>query len=143
MEKKICKDCLIEHPITEFRKVSDRKSGVHSACRKCFNKRSTVYAKTYANKNGKKLYHRNRNLIKLYGITLKEFDEILDRQNGLCAVCNGTAEKSKYNRFHVDHDHATGKVRGLLCHYCNITLGMVNDNPDTLQKLINYLKIHK
>lgn len=80
---------------------------------------------------------RNRNLKDLYGITREEHDEMFDKQKGCCAICN------KPNMvLSVDHNHTTGKVRGLLCNKCNFALGNANDNPDILLKAIEYLKTH-
>lgn len=76
--------------------------------------------------------------LKKYGLTIDDFDRMLQEQNGKCAVCFGLPS-GRHNQFHVDHDHKTGKVRGLLCHFCNAALGMVRDNSDTLAALIKYL----
>lgn len=67
---------------------------------------------------------------KTYGITLEQYDEMFRQQGGACAVCGSVPKK---NRLSVDHDHATGKVRGLLCMNCNIALERVG-------KLQAYLK---
>jgi len=75
--------------------------------------------------------------MKTYGITLGEYNRILIAQGNVCAIC-----KSSYNgkkKFFVDHNHVTGKVRGLLCHKCNILLGGANDSIETLKTAIQYL----
>lgn len=75
-----------------------------------------------------------------YGITLEQYYELLQKQNNCCAICNvdKPSERTKY--FAVDHCHATGKVRGLLCTKCNRGLGFFNDVPERLQAAVNYLK---
>ena len=70
-----------------------------------------------------------------YGITSIEYDQLRVIQNGACALCFRTDRK-----LGVDHNHQTGKVRGLLCNSCNTALGAMNDDPDRLQNAIQYLK---
>lgn len=74
-----------------------------------------------------------------YGITLEQYEEILTAQGGVCAICGGT-KLSRGNFFHVDHDHETGEIRGLLCDRCNHGLGKFGDSVEILQKAIEYLK---
>lgn len=72
-----------------------------------------------------------------YGITLEEYDELFDQQNGVCAIC-GLPERKRYRntdtivRLSVDHSHVTGEVRGLLCYSCNYKLGWVENNADAI-----------
>jgi hypothetical protein len=70
-----------------------------------------------------------------YGITVEQFHEIRAEQQGRCAVCRREAQLC------VDHDHATGKIRGLLCRKCNAALGMFMDDHATLRRAIHYLKV--
>ncbi len=72
-----------------------------------------------------------------YGITLQQRDALLDAQDGLCAICKSPND-SKLD-WHTDHCHATGKVRGVLCHHCNLMLGHARDNSDVLANAIKYL----
>ena len=72
-----------------------------------------------------------------YGITKADYEKMLFVQMGLCAIC---LMKPK-NKLHVDHDHLTGKVRGLLCGNCNKALGLLRDNTDFLSKAIEYLNV--
>ncbi|MDO8302701.1 MAG: endonuclease VII domain-containing protein, partial [Sedimentisphaerales bacterium] len=80
---------------------------------------------------------RARDLAYNYGMTTEEYDEILTAQNGVCATC-GRPPNGKY--LSIDHDHDTGKVRGLLCDNCNRSLGLTHESIDILAKMINYLK---
>lgn len=77
-------------------------------------------------------------------MTQPEVDEILKCQGGSCGGCGCTlvrgGKKVKANMLCVDHDHETGKIRGLLCHACNRTLGFVKDRPDVLRALADYLE---
>jgi hypothetical protein len=78
---------------------------------------------------------RQHQLKHRYGITIEEYETMLEAQGGVCAVC-GSPPKRK--RLHVDHDHETGDVRALLCAPCNTALAVV-ENSTLLQDLLNYL----
>jgi transcription elongation factor Elf1 len=73
-----------------------------------------------------------------YGITADAFKQMHMAQNGKCAICN-TTPKTKRG-LHVDHNHGTGKVRGLLCHGCNVALGSFKEDLNLLNKAIEYLR---
>jgi hypothetical protein len=81
-------------------------------------------------------YHRKAK----YGITELDYARMFVEQNGVCAICKETDPKKALS---VDHDHATGKVRALLCTKCNLALGKVNDNIALLEAMIDYLKEHR
>ncbi len=91
-----------------------------------------------------KTYMFRRKLEKFYGITLEQYNEMVEAQGGRCAICNkkpaGTSHVSR--RLCVDHDHDTGFVRGLLCHQCNVTIGMIEDSPELLDRMRRYLGKH-
>lgn len=76
-----------------------------------------------------------------YGITDAGFDELLAAQGGCCAVCRTANPPGRGQRLHVDHDHATGKVRGLLCTECNVGLGKFKDDPELLRRAAEYLVV--
>lgn len=78
---------------------------------------------------------RNADYLKRYAITLTEYNEMLAAQGGVCAICSSTC----YHRLSIDHCHATGRIRGLLCQKCNRGLGLFGDRPETLAKAIKYL----
>lgn len=90
-----------------------------------------------ANRDHVRRYH----LLQKYEITPEDYDRMLAEQDGTCAICDGPpAGRGKGNSiFHVDHDHATGTVRGLLCAPCNTALGLFQDSPGTLLRAIEYL----
>lgn len=97
--------------------------------------------KKYKKKNEGKNY-KNSILKTSFGITLEDFQDLLEKQNGVCAICN-LPEISKHQfgvkNLAVDHNHITGKIRGLLCNKCNLTLGLVNENITILNKMISYI----
>ncbi len=78
---------------------------------------------------------RNSKYVRQYGITLTEYEARLKSQNGVCAICGGTDKTN----LAIDHCHATGNVRGLLCHQCNRALGGFKDDPSILANAIKYL----
>lgn len=82
---------------------------------------------------------RNYHLMENYGIDLDDYNELFYKQNGKCAGCSRHQDSLKQT-LSVDHCHRTERVRGLLCHSCNMALGMAKDNPKTLRKLAEYLE---
>lgn len=87
------------------------------------------------------VYDRNKRLMSLYGITLEQYEQMLTAQNGVCAICGRIPTGRS---LHVDHNHKTGEVRGLLCHSCNFAIGKrgFNDSSDKCLKAGEYLKLH-
>ena len=90
---------------------------------------------------------RDRWLKQNYGVGIEDYDVLWLRQNGVCAICNqpDVSKNSSGNTktLSVDHCHVTGKVRGLLCHSCNATLGYAKDNISILENAITYLRKSK
>lgn len=87
------------------------------------------------------LYMKYR-LKKNYGITTEDYNKMFEDQEGCCAIC-GKHQKDINKKLAVDHDHVTGKVRGLLCHKCNIGMGHFNDDINLLGIVIEYLSKNK
>lgn len=79
-------------------------------------------------------------LEKMYGVSRDEFNDMLRKQAGTCAICKTETPGGPGNRFQVDHDHQTGAVRGLLCSRCNFVLGYAKDRIKVLESAILYLK---
>lgn len=124
-----CARCGFDKPAEAFPRNKNTRSGRHCYCRACHN------AQTRASKigqGGSRKYHLKRR----YGITLDEFDALLAKQGSLCPIC------LKRPAAHVDHDHRTGKVRGILCEMCNGGLGQFRDDPETIERAIEYLERH-
>lgn len=101
------------------------------------NKDRAEYAREWRKNNPDK--SKNSWLRKKYGITLIEYNQMLESQNGVCKICEKSGLNSSGN-LHVDHCHTTNKVRGLLCARCNIALGNLNDDPELFRKAIKYLE---
>jgi len=96
--------------------------------------------------NGARYREENRynlrltNRVKRYSLTKPELQEMLVKQQGCCAICDSPFFSDK---FRIDHDHQTGQVRGLLCVACNTALGLLDDNPGTAKRAMEYLSDHK
>jgi hypothetical protein len=128
---KPCARCREILPLEDFRIRDGGKGKYHeSYCIPC----TRSYTREWHERNpGKQRQYR---LLQRYGMSEDDFEAMLEMQDGKCAVCEEVPER----QIHIDHDHVTGEVRGLLCFRCNITLGKVGDDPDLLQKMIEYLK---
>src|SRR4051812_42368063 len=102
---KWCPDCSTVKPLSEFVRNAGTRSGWSAYCKPCHNARGRASKDKIG---GSRTYHLKRR----YGITAQEADSMLEEQVGLCAVCKAAPA------VHVDHDHATGAVRALLCFNC-------------------------
>lgn len=138
---KTCCTCKEELPLSAFNKSKANKDGHMYMCRECGKKKSKD--RYYANREDilfdLKGTHRERHLQQKYGISEQEYDKLLTKQNGVCAICERKCTKQK--NLCVDHDHETGKVRGLLCDNCNVGLGRFKDSLKLLLKAAEYLEI--
>lgn len=124
---KNCQKCKKDLPLSSFPNSKDTKDGHGRWCSRCFS---------------------FNNIRRAYNITLEEYEEKLREQNSRCAICDihhddVKNKRLRYFKLCVDHDHNTGKTRGLLCPHCNLMLGQANDNIERLQEAIEYLKYHK
>ena len=79
-----------------------------------------------------------QDLKKRYNLTLEEYDDLLDKQGGVCYICLGINKDGR--RLAVDHNHLSGKVRKLLCMSCNLIIGHSKENIGILLKIVDYLK---
>jgi hypothetical protein len=82
-------------------------------------------------------YIRDANLKALYGIGLPHYEELLGNQGGVCAIC--AREPRGKRPLEVDHDHASGEVRGLLCSNCNRAIGLLDENPELFDRAKEYI----
>lgn len=98
----------------------------------------------------RKSYHKNKtrdarrryHLKSKYGVSLEEYAEKLTAQNGVCAICTNpetSLRRGTIKSLDVDHNHDSGQVRGLLCSACNAALGLLQEDKERLQAMINYL----
>lgn len=101
------------------------------------------YTKAYRERNVEKTraYEKKRGWLRNYGITIEEYEETLILQGRCCKICK-QHESGFKKSLAVDHDHKTGKVRGLLCSNCNTALGLLKENLDLFENAVRYLKEH-
>ncbi len=154
-QMKVCSACGEEKSEADFYADKTRPDYLHPQCRACsaarkrasnrrirtqdpetWARRRRGYVARYKTRHPERMKrHWRKQQLRKHGITPEEFDEMAADQRGLCLVC-----EEKPERLYVDHDHATGKVRGLLCVNCNFALGHAKDSIEILHKLVRYLK---
>lgn len=175
---KVCPDCGVERPITEFGRNAARPDGLQFYCKQCYSVRS---ARTYRERQERKgrtvrvrasvpaghkqcpgcdrvlahsHWHRNKRsrdglasyckdcrkdqsradyLRRTFGLTPEQVDAMVAEQGGVCAICGQGKPQ------HIDHDHRSGRVRGVLCGPCNMGLGLFGDDPMRLHAAVRYL----
>ena len=126
---KWCPDCSTVKPLDQFVRNASASSGHAPYCKPCHNSRGKASKDKIG---GSRTYH----LKQRYGISSADADQMLDEQGGLCAICKIAPA------VHVDHDHATGHVRALLCFNCNGGLGQFKDDPMVLHAAAHYVAFH-
>ena len=133
---KTCTTCNVPKPPSNYyqRVLPTGRSSSVQPCKACKKVASARYDLNRAPKDP--AYSRRRHLQTSYGITLEQYEDMLEKQNSVCLICT---LPSGTRRLHVDHNHDTGKVRGLLCHHCNTALGLLRDDPALLAKAATYL----
>jgi hypothetical protein len=134
-----CKKCGENKPLTDYYKTKDRKSGHKTICKECIKADPlSETRKAYMREYGKE-YH----LKKTYDLTQEEYNNKLKEQNHKCDICGIDAVEAPKQKLFVDHCHDTNKIRGLLCHNCNVSIGLLKESINTLTKAIAYLDKHK
>lgn len=128
---KTCKKCKETKPLSEY--YVCKRDGIVARCKACMKRHS----KKHYVENPEKF--RERLLVRKYGLTIEDYDAMLENQGGSCAICN-TTDPRGHGRFHVDHNHKTGVVRGLLCTDCNTGIGSLKDSPEHLRAAAIYLE---
>lgn len=147
---KQCRKCGVTKPLSEFslsRQATETRNAVYrSDCKVCCAERARQWIA--ANPERARANSRKANLVNNYGLTVAEYDALLRKQGGVCAVCgkdepNAHGRTGKQFRLAVDHCHKTGEVRGLLCQKCNRAIGLLGDDPVLMRKAISYLLRHR
>jgi len=132
---KRCSKCNKLKHEDEFSPDKYRKDGLRSWCMIC----NRICSKEYRKTDKAKTAHKENKLRYNYGITLDDKWQMFADQRGCCAICG----KGKHIRkLYIDHNHESGKVRGLLCNRCNTGMGYV-DNIELLEKMITYREKHR
>lgn len=151
---KTCSKCKVEKPESEFYKNRRHKDGLAYYCKGC----SDASTEQYRLDNPEKLHadyrrHNERrkrdhtpekcradHLRHKFGMSSSDYQKLLDRQGGGCAICGRTESDATKPNLSVDHNHSTGKIRGLLCGKCNTALGKFQDSPELLRKAAEYVE---
>jgi len=122
--ERTCTQCSITKPIDEFDRFQKRKH-IRQQCNTCVRLRRRWWI-----------------LATKYGLSREQFTDMMQKQNGVCAICRCEMTTVRFKQPSVDHSHKTGKVRGLLCHGCNVGIGMLKESPIRLRAAIEYLERH-
>jgi hypothetical protein len=130
-----CKLCGLEKPLEDFYSAKGYKGGRKPQCKACHRRRS----QSQVNPHQKRAGHLRRK----FGITPDEYDAMSEEQGHVCAVCGrpetAVSRTGKVLGLSVDHDHSSGRIRGLLCRRHNQGLGLFFDDPDLLRRAADYL----
>lgn len=161
---KTCSKCKLSKSLEEFHKSKRLSQGVRSWCKSCerdqhkewvinnpdkiaeIDRRYNQNNKPKVKEKIKKWKARNPNIVnarrlkRRYGLTMDQYRAILTTQDHCCAICK-RHENEIILALHVDHNHITGKVRGMLCSSCNQALGLLKDNPELCRLSAIYLEI--
>ena len=129
---KQCPDCQQVKPLSAFSKCAQRKDGLQFKCKQCDSKDRQ--------KPKRKLKQRIAQFKRSVNaeFTLFDYLQLLNSQNGRCAICGRTNTNGK--NLAIDHNHKSGQIRGLLCEHCNFGLGLFGDDVRILERAIDYLK---
>ncbi len=153
---KTCSKCRTSRPLDDFIPDNRRKDGRGSWCRPCHRAIQVLPRrvsscivcgkgieggrsdKKYCGDECGSLYRQRKYSLKRYGLTPEAYFELLATQDWKCAICS-KEETSTKRLLAVDHDHATGEIRGILCHRCNTALGLFRDDVGLLRAAERYL----
>lgn len=102
--------------------------------RKKWREENREYTREYNRK------HRRKRRLKVYGLSEKEYENMWKRQKNSCPICSNGLDMEAVNTYHIDHDHKTNVVRGILCRSCNLLLGFSKDDVSILLSAIKYIK---
>lgn len=128
----ICSKCSADKDPESFHISTKNKRGRQYICKPCSAERQRDRHKKFPDRL------RNAHLKRLCGISIEDYDRLLIKGRGSCWICGQPEPTNRY--LCVDHDHKTGRVRGLLCHNCNVVLGLMNDDPAKLAAASEYLR---
>lgn len=164
MDEKCCRICGTAQPLTEFHRAAGMRDGHRNECKSCFREIARAryradpqkakdavkrwqrenaehfraYRAEYRNRPERRRAMRDLYYRRTYGMTADEVDALLAAQGGGCAICGDRPARAA--SMHLDHDHAGGRVRAILCLSCNQGLGKFRDDPAILLRAIVYLR---
>jgi hypothetical protein len=142
--ERVCRVCGVAKPPSDFagRRCKRCSSSYHKARYAADPERSKLAARRWrkSNPDGTRQRTWKYMLRQRYGITIADYMALLEKQEGVCAICRGPETYPGRERLAVDHCHATGIVRGLLCNHCNRAIGFLRENPEVVDRAANYLR---
>jgi hypothetical protein len=167
---KTCRICGDRKPLSAFYRAAGMRDGYRNECRACFQSKAkaryqadpgararavasasawrernpeqaAAYQAAYRQRPERKRAMRDLYYRRTYGLTADEVDDLLEAQGGGCAICGARPERLA--SLHLDHDHATGAIRGFLCIDCNHGLGKLRDDPTLLRRAADYVAAHR
>lgn len=132
--KKQCSKCHLWLSFSNFSTANSASDKLHWQCKACINR----------SREKNPTRERAKQLRLGYNMTLQQYDQMFAQQGGVCAICKRPEthrhrwSDTGYKALSVDHDHKTGDVRALLCASCNMSFGMMNEDPERIQALLAY-----
>lgn len=123
----------LDNAIVFQRKSGDRAGKRERRCRICDN----AHSRQWYSVNAERALLQNR--LRKYGLSAEQYDAMLRRQNGVCAICGKPETSRKTKLLSVDHDHRTNRVRGLLCTRCNVAIGLLGHDASRLHSAVDYI----
>lgn len=137
---KTCSACGETKVLEDFYRRGGGKRG--ATCKPC---RAASQRALYARYPERYQGYNRLNRYKALGLTADVYKQMLAEQEGVCALCGKPPSNESQNSalLHLDHCHATGKIRRLLCHHCNMGLGRFFDDPDLLRKAADYIEAYR
>ncbi len=139
--RKKCPSCDEHKDLSEYSPEKGKAFDVTSWCKVCIN---NIKIKRYTLRRGREIHLKHK-----YKLSTEEYDAMLEEQNSVCACCGreetrivgrNNRSEGKIPMLHVDHCHATGLIRGLLCSSCNQALGLLGEDPDRIKSLLRYIE---
>ena len=116
-----CCTCRLVLPITDFNRSKNMPLGRAYDCRKCASR---------------------QNMMRFHSVTQDAYDLLFEKQGGVCKICGSIDSRHPAGRLNIDHDHSTGKIRGLLCSHCNRAIGLLGDSAANCLAASYYLRDH-
>lgn len=136
---KVCTGCGEEKHITRFNVTAYVPGGRSNRCKDCCNESTRRWRDRPGNRERNNTRAKASNKLRAYGLSTEAIAALLASQGGGCAICRSELQIGTRN-CHVDHDHATGANRGLLCSSCNTGIGLMRDNEEILLSAVRYLR---
>lgn len=144
---KTCSHCRESKVSSEFYQDKTKKHGLSSRCKPCARRQASDWAlkhpeerrrimRSWRGRTDVQVHNRKIWIKRKYDLTVDDIEQLFVAQAGACAVCECALTK-----YHIDHDHASGDIRGLLCRNCNLGLGFFRDSVPNLAAAIQYLGV--